>query len=299
MTVPTKQATDTGHAHSSTDSPEHLAVSARKYFGTAFPNPERDGCPREDDLLGCIRTGGMPNDELRQHLFSCSPCFAHYRYEFLAHTQRAAPVLLSRRASLMQRLRLFWWVPVFALLLLGIGIPSLNYLLRDQSREVNTAPVVKQINEPAELTPSTKSESEHPESPMAQITRKEVKPAPETSFARSRVEIDLDTAGLLRGVHEAEGTAEPAAQVARSLVALSIKLPRNSAAGKYKVSLVDAYGKPVGPSRSVRSDGRSINTALDLGGVRLGRYRLVISHGRDVPDYFPIEIINGPRQPRP
>jgi hypothetical protein len=288
-----------GHSKTSIESIELLILSAEEYFATTFTNPDRDGCPSESELVSCIRAGEMPNDGLLHHLFSCSRCFVLYRTQNLEHSERAATIQLSNRAPILQRLKRLSWVPIFALLLLGVGIPSVSYLVRDRPRDAGpSGPIADQPSEPQQTAAIPAPEAAKAGSSKVEPAPKTVRRSPGTLLARNRLEIDLATAGVLRGVKEGDNT-ERSAQVRRSFVALAIKLPNQSAAGMYKLSLVDAYGKAVGPSRSVRSHGRSISASLDFRSVRAGRYRLVISHGREAPDYFPLEITNGPIESRP
>ena len=52
---------------------------AKSYLSEAFPNPQRNGCPRDSELT---RMAEHPNEtahaSVSQHLTRCSPCFNRY-----------------------------------------------------------------------------------------------------------------------------------------------------------------------------------------------------------------------------
>ncbi len=47
----------------------------RKAFLTAFPNPQRQGCPEKSVLRAIGRDQILLNDPAYQHISGCSPCF--------------------------------------------------------------------------------------------------------------------------------------------------------------------------------------------------------------------------------
>lgn len=61
-------------------SEERFLRAAREYARSAFPNPERVGCPGRNRLEALARDHRRPTDEAEnvQHVATCSPCFAEY-----------------------------------------------------------------------------------------------------------------------------------------------------------------------------------------------------------------------------
>jgi hypothetical protein len=59
---------------------ERLVEAGRQYYSTAFPNPERVGCPQGSTMQALVR--GQLNRETRNeidsHMMQCSPCFTEY-----------------------------------------------------------------------------------------------------------------------------------------------------------------------------------------------------------------------------
>ena len=58
---------------------EEFLGFAKSYLSEAFPNPQRNGCPRDSELT---RMAEHPNEtahaSVSQHLTCCSPCFKRY-----------------------------------------------------------------------------------------------------------------------------------------------------------------------------------------------------------------------------
>jgi hypothetical protein len=71
---------------------EEFLGFAKSYLSEAFPNRQRNGCPRDSELT---RMAEHPNEvthaSVSQHLTRCSPCFNRYM-ELLAE-------LKSRKAK--------------------------------------------------------------------------------------------------------------------------------------------------------------------------------------------------------
>lgn len=59
---------------------ERLLEAGKRYFSTAFPNPDRVGCPGQD-ILKAIAFRRLDRETARQwdnHMSHCSPCFNEY-----------------------------------------------------------------------------------------------------------------------------------------------------------------------------------------------------------------------------
>lgn len=77
-----------------------LVEIARNYFAEAFPPVTRpdtqEACPAPEQLQASARSGQLPDDQLRAHLFNCSSCFTNYR---AALTARQAQVAATSSAA--------------------------------------------------------------------------------------------------------------------------------------------------------------------------------------------------------
>jgi len=57
-----------------------LLEAGRHFFSTAFPNPDRQGCPGQD-ILKAIAFRKLERQKAKEwddHLSHCSPCFNEY-----------------------------------------------------------------------------------------------------------------------------------------------------------------------------------------------------------------------------
>jgi hypothetical protein len=59
-------------------SEERFMQAAREYARSAYPNPDRTGCPRRNDLDAVARRKRPPSDDEVHHIPTCSPCFTEY-----------------------------------------------------------------------------------------------------------------------------------------------------------------------------------------------------------------------------
>ena len=64
-----------------------------QYFLEAFPNPERKGCPDENEVKRVAEEGPRPHDPVLLHVASCSECYFEYRNCKRDAKERAAGLL--------------------------------------------------------------------------------------------------------------------------------------------------------------------------------------------------------------
>jgi hypothetical protein len=65
-----------------------------KVLGSAYPNPERVGCPPHDVLAALAKRERPIGDPGYEHIVSCSPCYREFR-----SLQQANAVASSRSAQ--------------------------------------------------------------------------------------------------------------------------------------------------------------------------------------------------------
>lgn len=59
---------------------ERLIEAGREYYATAFPNPERVGCPDAGTMQALVRrqVDRATQEQIDAHMMQCSPCFNDY-----------------------------------------------------------------------------------------------------------------------------------------------------------------------------------------------------------------------------
>jgi len=277
-------------------STEELIEAARDYFATDFPNPERRGCPVSGALRSIVHSGQRPMPELRAHLFGCSECFCEYREAVSERRQLAVAPATSGWRDLVAAL-LRWRAPLLAgaIVLLALGVGVLIWSSREEP-----APQISQSSpQPA---PSAGVEREAPTS--TDVTSSEAQPTltpatPKTMEQRSgladllAINIDLNDYFSLeeprrRGVGSEE---EKAIRLPRARLRLELKLPPGSDPGRYQVSIVDAYLRPVARKQAFSPDGNRLAVELDLRRLTQRAYRLGLTHGDEAPDFYRVMVI--------
>jgi hypothetical protein len=225
---------------------KELLVSARSYLSTAFPNPERTGCPPDDAL----RLMAMEPHEIDQsvsgHLTCCSPCFNAY---------------MGHLAQARTKVRRITWIRRSAV---SVGIAAIlvivGYLFLVKHRN---APIVAPRN-PAPMTAPTRPEQT------------------QTAAVYVPVLIDLSEASPTRG--SKQGTARSVPQVipSGSPVALCLRLPLGSEERLYLISLRSGRNIVWSESRQAKRENGDtlLRVHADFKDFPTGAYNLQVSSSR-------------------
>lgn len=80
-------------------SEEKFLRVARRYVESAFPNPDRIGCPGREQLEILGQRKRAPMDAEIEHIGTCSPCFAEYQSIRTAWKRRRATLIWSSVAA--------------------------------------------------------------------------------------------------------------------------------------------------------------------------------------------------------
>jgi hypothetical protein len=279
---------------------EELTATAQALHAHGFANPQRLGCPAPGTLQAVVQARQLPAEELRAHLFGCSECFNEYRAAILAQRQQATTTSVTWR----DKLAAVWWgwrtlvlVNALVLLVLGLGI-----FIRNAREEI--APQISQSRPPSLPTTDIEQRAE-----TATGVRSSVQPTPQiqpvltpkalkTDEQSSKstdlpsINIDLNNYSSMSGVSRREGSdqAEKIIELPRARVQLKLKLPRESAPGRYQVNLVDDYLRSIAPGQVISADSSHLAVKLDL--RRLGKrfYHLSLARGDEAPYFYRVVI---------
>ena len=74
-------------------SEKRLVQAGRDYAASAFPNPDRIGCPGRERLEALALRTTMPDRDDINHLVTCSPCFIEYHAILKASKQKRAVII--------------------------------------------------------------------------------------------------------------------------------------------------------------------------------------------------------------
>lgn len=80
-------------------SEEKFLREARKYIESAFPNPDRTGCPPREELETLARRKRSATGDEIEHIGTCSPCFVEYRAIRIARKRRRSILIWSGVAA--------------------------------------------------------------------------------------------------------------------------------------------------------------------------------------------------------
>ncbi len=298
---------------------EELASLARRYYTTCFPNPQRLCCPPPGEIIKVVSGRRVPDQALREHMFECSECFGEYR-QALAQCRPAIDEVAWRKrlASIIASRRL---VAAMALVVLILSSP----FFIDRLIWRKPAPEAGQI---ARLTPPDARAGDTGESAPNQTVAIAKPPGEGRSVGGAwksssilrpggpgaeAIDVDLDNYQVLRrSLRErstavskeqsgGEGSQTPGerdeASPGENTIALPatranlvLRLPETGAPGKYNVSLINAFGRPLLSNSAFSLDGDKLQVTLDLRRVPPKKYRLRLWRNGEAPAFYDVII---------
>jgi hypothetical protein len=223
----------------------------RKFFGTAFPNPDRVGCP-DRRVLWAIATNTLPADDpARLHLASCSPCFTE--------VQDVKNQL--QRESTRRRKRAI--VVAASAAIVGVAIAgSILWTMRGQ----------RQRSEALVRAPAAKS-TRPSEAPEKQLQAKG------SSTTPYELALDLRPWSRTRGEDDVK---PPMLRVPARLLKLRLTLPLGSDDGRYDLEIRRTLGaeavKASKGNATIRNGDTRIEVEFDLSDIPADTYTLLYRH---------------------
>lgn len=280
-------------------STEEFIDAASEYFATDFPNPERRGCPAPGAIDSLVDSGQIPAAELRAHLFECSNCLGEYREALATRRQRIASSASWWRNWGNAAAFAFSRVPgvAYAAIVLLAGGVLFWALRRDQISDISISrpqPVV--LGDAAQATSS-------PNTTRADSSLSEVRPRPipeglkpERKRVKTRelpiVEIDLNDYSMSEDSRRRESGigGEEAIKLPQAQIRFDIRLPSPSQPGRPRIAVVDGYLRAIASGKSLRQVGDRLSGTLDLRHLNQGQYRLRLSYGEGLPEFYQMRI---------
>ena len=206
---------------------KELVAFGKKCSRTAFPNPEREGCPGLASLRAMAsRDERLSIDDLLiSHVVRCSPCFHEY-------------TRLRQMSLLMSGLR----ITAFALVAVVISVTAIRFLQNHYNRQ-------------SALSLSEQRRS--PPQPSISI--------PQVPSARIPVTIDLAPFSPTRGTEEDD--SKKAIHLAQGPLRVTLRMPFGMEPGAYAIQLKDSAGKVYADSRvegSISGGRTTLHVDFDL-----------------------------------
>ena len=238
----------------------------KEYLLTAFPNPERKGCPNEETLKALAERRLGLSDPALVHITSCSECYSEYlnyrldwKEDFGEGVKARSPALRSGPVSVPtlpvtagSRPKVFPWAVAAGLAVaLGAGL------------------LFKGHHAPAPAGALMASSSGQPIS----------------------ANMDLFNAVTVRGGGDDTPTRLEQVSLPSSVVHLTVTLPRFSESGAYSILVAkDRAGRNIvaqGLGNAVEADGKvGLVITLDLRKTPPGMYFLATVRGADNGTYY-------------
>lgn len=307
---------------------DEVTAFSREYRASEFSNPHRKNCLPADIMQTVADSGELPGADFREHLLNCSPCFNEFQKIRQNASREGSAADEAGIVAKKESWFVFFLKPAFAafavLLVSGAAaaIIVVFYAVRDTSSSPDSGISVKKetvvnINENVRIDVSQNSETgpvipQNKEKEPADSTHVKSKTgtnlpdsnkekngsglkdnknsARETQsnlLAKNIIKLDLSKAAVYRNDNSREMIY--ALPDARSKI--SVKLPENYPAGRYTVSLLSEFGKPLIENQIIPADGKNIRFNLDLSN-KSGKARLCIAPKDEIPDCLAVTIGN-------
>lgn len=272
------------------DRTDDLLQRGIDHFAEGYPNTNRSNCPPLELLSALVQSGKLPPDEIREHLFTCSECFVHYREEL---SRRSTLAAVGSAAHDVRRPRL---VPIVAAALVGIlAVSAIVFVVvkRENQQTGERASVSSRDKDPAPEGPSSGLAAISPEPKPPRVATESRSPVSKGRndsrplIAKNKLTIDLDRYNALRGTSRSEDSPILLHPTKNEL---TVKLPDGSPAGRYLVSLADPFGTSVQSVEAVSRDGVQLRLNLDLSSIKSGKYLVCLARETEVPQCVPAMI---------
>lgn len=299
-TTPEKNSARNHHGGDGSDTAEALVSLAREHFSAEFPNPDRRGCPSSAVVRESVLGGRPPDGEWSRHLFACAECFNLYRAILVEREASQGVPAVSWRSRLAST---FGGRPnVLRLSLVGAAaalfVISAGWLAWHTAG--NTDKAVVRPGPAASTSPLARAEAPKPGpegEAMAEIASKarhQRSPAAESVPIIRRV--DLEDYVALRNLAAPDAGENAEIRLPQARLRLILRLPENSQAGLYSVSLVTGDGQSVAADRARSRDGKRLTINLDLRRLAGGKYGLNLSRPGEPPEQYRVSLAEPPRK---
>lgn len=266
-----------GKRHETTDGLDlaEILKTTRDHIAKDFPNHQREGCPARGAVFNSFRSGKMPKGDDRVHILSCSECFNEYQIQLAEY--RAANRVPENIGGLA------WWprivIPSLAFGLLSVVIAITVWKFSASPRVDEN--IVSHTNDTTSSPTSLPSPS--PAKPEDESQKQSANP----TIALNHVTIDFEQATALRRQARQQSKA---ISLSATPHALLVKLPENSPAGSYTVSLNDAFGKSVRSKTTASANGKTVRVIFNLTGLNSGGYSICVTREQEVPGCLPVIV---------
>jgi hypothetical protein len=298
---------------------EELASLARRYYAAHFPNPRRVGCQPPDEIIKIVRGRQVPNEALREHLFECSECFGEYRQALAQRGPAPEEVAWGRVVSIFasrpMALALGAVIVILSSFFFIGGLlgrkpaPDAGKITSSTPSDARAGGAGASGANPAAVALATIPKPTGNGRMITGAWKSSGIPAPGAEI----IDVDLDNyqvfrrsqmGGLadvsedpsVRGGAKSSGEPDeaPPGEKVISLPAtrtsLVLRLPETGAAGKYIVSLINAFGQPLLSSAAISPDGAKLKVTLDLRRVPRKKYRLRLWRSDEAPAFYDVIV---------
>lgn len=264
------------------ESAEELTEAGRRYFESDFPNPKRIGCP-PFGTLRTVRRSGVPGDDLRAHLFTCSECFVEYSEGLLLRKNRAPVRIAGHIGGLVfQSKRVLAGAAVVLLVVLPVAVvvvvrhrPAMTAAIAREGeaarRSDGQSSNASGQSEPSPEAANDRPLASHPgDSPANKNSA--------THLASNYQEIDLENYAHYRGGSDQSSAVNKPIPLNSSINHMLFRLPDASPRGRYRVIIKNPRMDQTILRTDARSfDGKTLKTILNLRSLEGGQYVLCLS----------------------
>jgi len=301
---------------------EELASLARRYYAARFPNLQRLGCPPPGEIIKVVMSCQAPYEALREHLFECSECFGEYR-QALAQS-RPAPdeaawrkrlvLIFASKRSATALAPVILILSSLSLIFIGILIlrnfaPEAGQIASSTPSDAGAGGTGESTANPAAVAIATIPKPTGNGRTIAGSWKLLGIPAP----GAETIDVDLDNYQVFRrsqmerltpaseetsGREGAKSSGEPdeappgekVISLPATRASLVLRLPETGVPGKYNVSLINAFGRPLLSNSAYSPDGAKLQVTLDLRRVSQKRYRLRLWRKGEAPAFYDVII---------
>ena len=313
---------DTSNDERMSDFAGNFVNAAGEMYAEENPNPARAGCFSDLVIRQMAISAKLPDDSVMNHLFECSDCFREYRRALAAARQ----INLESKRSWRELVKVYTAKMAFAGLSLALlaALILFTYLgIREKESDeivktTGTSNVAPPFDNSLNAPPEKKTENNQAEQDLKDTmpdirssrSPEKQKPGQTTDYPRNAAEknktqksqnnslpkdvalnLVLNDAGVLRNAAGQQASQNSPLALPAANVRLNIQLPGGFSDGRYKITIVDAFGQSLTGQDAVMNNGRLVAESLNLRNLKARASKLCLQRNAEIPDCFNIEVV--------
>lgn len=310
-----KAATSNDESAEDFEFAENFINTAREMYADANSNPPREGCFPAIEIRQMAISTKLPDDAVMEHLFDCSECFREYRRALAAakdlnleNKKNWRDLFKVRTAKLAFAGFSFALIAAFLLFAYfalrerntndlakniespNIAAPLENSQVQPAEKKTEADGAERNLNASPSNNQSNRQQSNLRNNEAVNSSKNKTENQKSPSADEVALDLILSDDSTLRNSNANRTNEKDAPVLPARRLRLNIKVSPNYADGNYKITIVDAFNKPLSQQNAAIKNG-VLAASLDLKNLEKRANKLCLQKNDAMPDCFNIKIV--------